>query len=336
MEVFEEMIKLPNIDGKIWDIEQKIIDIVSEISTHGSCKISLNQEGPCAQSLGLYDLLDHVCESFSVKKDRFEIITCNQLEFHPEYRITIQPPLYINETQEFYRANHDRLIDKSFDDIKPVGIFIGRSNFLRLELASAIDRDYQDRAALTFHYDSNLEFHRPHCGIEDLIKHGYTKDQVSNALDFLFRCPKKFLEEKISYPILTPGHLDICQYYRGFFCEIVCETYFTGNSFYPTEKIWRPLLMKTPFIVQGPMYYLDNLKRLGFKTFDQWWDEGHQHDPYDYQPVAILEIVKQLMSLSPNELHQRYIDMLPTLQHNHDRFVELRQEDFSTVFGYNK
>lgn len=327
-------IELANIDGKIWDIEYKIVDIVSTVSSYGNCVVDLNFEGPCAESLGLYDLLDHVCDRFAFEKTQFEIVTCNQVESHPEYKITILPPLYVKETQDFYRSNRDKFVDKSFIDIKPIGIFIGRSNFLRLQLASEIDRKYHDRAELTFHYDSTLDFHRPHCGIEDQIYRGAVKDQVLNSLDFLYRCPKKFPEEKVSYPILTPSHLDICQYYHGFFCEVVCETYFRGKSFYPTEKIWRPLLMKTPFIVQGPMYFLDNLKKLGFKTFNHWWDEGYQHDPYDYQPTAVMEIVEKIMSMTSQELQQMHEEMLPTLQHNHDRFMELSNSEFLKAFGY--
>lgn len=327
-------INVPNIDGTIWDKEYRALEIVKEIIDTGACQIHLNMEGPCAGSLGLYDLLDCICDQFSFKKNQIEIITCNQLESHSEYNITILPPLYVKETQEFYQINRDKFVAKNFADIKSIGIFIGRSNFLRLHLASETHRRYQSQAEITFHYDRTLDFHKSHCGIEDLINRNYNWNEVNVSLDFLSQCPKKFPEEKLSYPILTPSHLDICQYYHGFFCEVVCETYFRGKSFYPTEKIWRPLLMKTPFVVQGPMYYLDNLKKLGFKTFDRWWDEGHQHDPYDYQPIAISKIIEYIMSLSVKELEAMYDDMLPTLQHNHDRFMELSDREFPMVFGY--
>jgi hypothetical protein len=327
-------IVLPNTDGKIWEIEHKVVDIISILSKHGNCIVDLNNEGPCADSLQLYNLLDYICDRFSINKSCIEIVTCNQIESHSEYKITIRPPLYVNETQEFYRYNHNSFFNKSFENIKPIGMFIGRSNFLRLQLASDIYYRYQNQVEMTFHYDRALDFHRPHCGIEDLINQGCGKNQILDSLVFLHQCPKKFPEEKISYPILTPSHLDICKYYHGFFCEIVCETYFSGNSFYPTEKIWRPLLMKTPFIVQGPKYFLDNLKKLGFKTFDQWWDEGHQHDSYDYQPNAIMRVVENILSLSNEELQQMYTEMLPVLQHNHDRFMDLQNAEFPKVFGY--
>jgi len=284
--------------------------------------------------LGLYNLLDFVCDQFCIEKKQIEIITCNQLEDHSDYRIKIQPPLYIKETQEFYKSNLSHFNEKHFSQIAPIGIFIGRSNFLRLQLASEIQRRYHNGVDMTFHYDRNIEFHAPHCGIENLINRNIDMQTVAICLDFLSQCPKKIPSEKVSYPILTPQHLDICRYYHGFFCEIVCETYSMGKSFYPTEKIWRPLMMKTPFIVQGPMYYLYNLKKLGFQTFDRWWDEGHQHDPYDYQPEAILRLIDWIMSLSLNDLQKMYNEMKPILQHNHDRFMELQGKDFSKIFGY--
>jgi len=328
------MITLPNIDGVIWNKEYRALEIVKELVSTGSCKISLNCEGPCAESLGLYNLLDFVCDQFCVEKKQIEIITCNQLEDHSDYRIKIQPPLYIKETQEFYKNNLSHFNEKHFSQIAPIGIFIGRSNFLRLQLASEIQRRYQRGVDMTFHYDRNIEFHAPHCGIENLINRNIDMQTVAICLDFLSQCPKKISSEKVSYPILTPQHLDICRYYHGFFCEIVCETYSMGKSFYPTEKIWRPLMMKTPFIVQGPMYYLYNLKKLGFQTFDRWWDEGHQHDPYDYQPEAILRLIDWIMSLSLNDLQKMYNEMKPILQHNHDRFMELQGKDFPKIFGY--
>jgi len=328
------MITLPNADGVIWDKEYHVLEITKEMITNGTCEINLNSEGPCAKSLGLYDLLDHICALFSFEKKCIKIVTCNQLESHPEYKIKINPPLYIAETQDFYRINAGKFNEKCFPDIKPVAMFIGRSNFLRLQLASEISQRYQNHVEITFHYDRTLEFHIPNCGLEDLINRNFDWTTIADSLNFLSQCPKKFLEEKVVYPILTPNHLDICRYYHSFFCEIVCETYSKGNSFYPTEKIWRPLLMKTPFIVQGSMYYLDNLKKLGFKTFDRWWDEGHQHDPYDFQPNAILKIIKQIMMLSSNELKQMYDEMKPTLQYNHDRFMELHNNEFVDIFDY--
>jgi hypothetical protein len=326
------MINLPNIDGTIWDKEYRVMDIIGEILTTGECFIRLDGEGPCAETLGLYDILDYICEKFEVDKKAITIQTRNQLETHQHYNIKIDAPLLQRQGQDFYQKNQQHFQTKHWDSIKTFGLFIGRGNFLRLWLASETARLYRDKTLLTYHYNRDDDFSRAHCGIEGLVNRGFDFDIINQTVDFLAGCPRTMPREQVSYPILTPSNLNICRYYNLFFCEIVCETYFNGNTFYPTEKIWRPLMMKTPFIVQGPLYYLDNLKKIGFKTFDRWWNEGYQHDPYDYQPDAILEIMKRLSTMSTAELASLHEDMTTVLQHNHDRFMELRDEHFVNIF----
>lgn len=329
------MIVMPNIDSKIWDIEQRAADISHAMSQNQDVEICLNSEGPCCHTLGLYDMLDRLCDKFQYPKPNVTILTCNQLETHQEYHIKKMSPLYIPETQKFFCDNQQYFSPKTFNkDFKKFGIFIGRSNYVRLRIVSEMYSKYHDQTLLTFHYDCNKNFHRDHLGFDDLLKLPHSDQDIDNAVALIKDAPIMLQDIEESYPLISPAHLAISKLYHKFFLEIVCETYFTGNTFYPTEKIWRPLLMKTPFIVQGPVYYLDNLKKLGFKTFDRWWDEGHQHDPYDYQPIAILKTIEYIMSLSTDALQQIYNEMLPTLQHNHDRFMELSDKEFPTVFGY--
>lgn len=328
------MIILPNIDGRIWDAEFKVLEMIEFIRHHDSLRVSLNHEGPCNRSLGLYKILDGVCNTMSLDPKKISIQTCNQIESHDDYQIIRQPPLYIEQTKDFFRQNQDQFCAKDFSNIKTIGIFIGRGNFLRLCLSVEISRRYPQNSILTYHYDSQLDFHRSHIGLEDLINRNYPDEMIKHTVEFLQSCPRKISTNSVKYPILSPSHLDICQYYQDFFCEIVCETYCMGETFYPTEKIWRPLVMKTPFIVQGPVGYLDNLRKLGFKTFSRWWDEGYQCDPYDYQPDAILDILDKFNAMTTQDLKSMYHDMLPILEHNHQRFMSLTPQDFATAFGY--
>lgn len=330
----QNRIELSNTEGCIWEIEKRIVDIIRVLETQGKCTIGLNSEGPCSESIGLYSLIDYVCERLDFDKNLITIHTMNQIESHANYRIKISPPLYVQEGQDFCREHAELIssIDKDFS--RPIGIFIGRSTNFRLWLASQMKDRYGHKVALTYHYDRSFDFHRPHCGIEKMINQQLPDDVVKEAVDFLLQCPIKLSEDPISDQITTSQSIEMARHYNKFFCEIVCETYCIGKTFYPTEKIWRPLMMKTPFIVQGPMYYLDNLKRLGFETFDRWWDEGHQHDPHDYQPDVILKLTDRLMAMSEKELSDMYDDMRPVLEHNHQRFMELSDNDFADAFGY--
>jgi hypothetical protein len=119
--------------------------------------------------------------------------------------------------------------------------------------------------------------------------------------------------------------------YNDFFVEIACESYFTGKTFFPTEKTWRAITMRTPFIIQGPQNYLKNLKLLGFKTFDRWWDEGYSEDPADYQPLEILKVIEYLNTKTLDEIYNMYLEMHDILEHNYQTLQSLKTEDFFKV-----
>jgi hypothetical protein len=59
------MIVLPNIDGKIWNLEQKVLDIVDCVINQRPLDINLNGEGPDANELGLYSLLNVICDRYN-------------------------------------------------------------------------------------------------------------------------------------------------------------------------------------------------------------------------------------------------------------------------------
>lgn len=322
---------VPNIDGKIWDIEYKIIDIIRCYELNNSVTISLNNEGPCATSLGLYDLLDNLCSTKKYKKSNIIIETNNVIEQHPDYQIKKDGPLYLDSVKSFLKDFQKK--DKNFDDIKHFGFFIGRSNWVRLWIASKMFKEHTNKSLMTFHYDPTSSFHKDHLGVDDLIKYGVPAREVAAAIELINHSPVLLEEQIPEYPIITPAHFNISKIYNKFFVEIVCETYCQGTTFYPTEKIWRPIAMKTPFIVQGPKNYYNNLHKMGFKTFGNWWDEGFTNDPYEYQPHEIFKVIDYISSLSREELEGLHIDMQSTLDYNYNLLLQLTSEDFVKTFN---
>jgi hypothetical protein len=137
----------------------------------------------------------------------------------------------------------------------------------------------------------------------------------------------------MSSPILFPSSLNIAKVYTNFFVEVVNLTYFTGNTFYVDEKIWRPIAMRTPFIVQGPKDTIRNLRKLGFKTFDQWWDEGYSEDIELCQNQGIKDVIKTLSLKTTHQLYKMYLEMQPILEHNNTCLKNLKQKDFQRIFG---
>jgi hypothetical protein len=68
---------------------------------------------------------------------------------------------------------------------------------------------------------------------------------------------------------------DLLKFYTEFDIELVSESYTRGQTFFPTEKSVRPIMAAKPIMVQGPVNYLENLRKLGFDTYSTVWDESY-------------------------------------------------------------
>jgi hypothetical protein len=84
------MIEFANSDSTIWNRDQLVIDIAHAMSQRAPrIDIGTKREGPCARSLGLYDLLDNMCSRFNYSANDIYITTCNLAETHDRYNIII-------------------------------------------------------------------------------------------------------------------------------------------------------------------------------------------------------------------------------------------------------
>lgn len=70
-------------------------------------------------------------------------------------------------------------------------------------------------------------------------------------------------------------HESLADHYHKFCIEVVAETMLYGNTFWPTEKIARPLACGKPFIAMAAPGFLKRLRCLGFQTYNTLWDESY-------------------------------------------------------------
>jgi len=328
------MIKLHTTEGSIINRDQVIINIIQELQNNPAfVQIHLNNEGPCCKSNGIYDLLDNICKTFGYPKQQIEIHTANLIEHHQEYVIIRRHQNYeLKNAQKKYITGVDSI--KKFDqDFRHFGHFIGHSNKERLHLSSYLRANQCSRTLQSYHCDVSNSYHRPFIGIEDMMCDiSISKEHLAWAFNLINHGPLKLDPINVDYigPDLT---YNITDYYPGFFLELVSLTFTNGNTFYIDEKIWRPMLMRTPFMVQGPANLILNLRRLGFRTFNKWWDEGYSEDPNDCQVPAMIENIERLSKLNLSELESMYNNMTSTLDHNLHRLLELKESDFDEIFN---
>jgi hypothetical protein len=113
------------------------------------------------------------------------------------------------------------------------------------------------------------------------------------------------------------------------FVNVVTET-ITYDKFF-SEKIWKPIVGKRPFLLLGPPGSLLRLRRMGFKTFGDYWDESYNDVTYDGLPEnlneelsckMIADILTRLDAMPLSELKKMYRDMKDILKHNHTVFFD--------------
>lgn len=105
------------------------------------------------------------------------------------------------------------------------------------------------------------------------------------------------------------------------FCYLVTETCYWESKHHLTEKIFKPIISKMPFVLAGPAHNLKYLREYGFKTFDKWIDESYDdiEDPIE-RMTAISNTMRKICAYSLEELQAMLIDMQEVLDHNYNRF----------------
>ena len=115
--------------------------------------------------------------------------------------------------------------------------------------------------------------------------------------------------------------------------NIVTETTFENNELFISEKIVKPLVGFQPFIVLGPQYYLRELKKLGFKTFDSIWDESYD-DEEDFKKryEKVLKLILKINENDINEVNEMYKSVKDICIYNHNHFKSIKEESIYKIF----
>ncbi len=105
------------------------------------------------------------------------------------------------------------------------------------------------------------------------------------------------------------------------FVYVVTETCFWETKKHLTEKIFKPIVAKQPFILLGCAKNLEYLKSYGFQTFDHWWDESYDNiqDPVA-RLNAVVDIIEDICKLDNDTLQNNLTEMTSVLEHNYNLF----------------
>jgi hypothetical protein len=123
------------------------------------------------------------------------------------------------------------------------------------------------------------------------------------------------------------------KYYNNIFVDIVHETFVRDEVCFATEKTWRTMLARRPFITMGGRNHLSNLRKLGFRTFNNIWDEGYDEYGMQGRVKEIIKLLDTISSWSVGKMQQVLQDMQPILEHNYNVFMTLTHQQIQRTFN---
>lgn len=256
--------------GDHWLNPEEVIKQI--LATHPNEPIVLNlgSEGVSLRALGIIDIVTQTCDQQSRELESVSVKSWpNLVENVPFQRV------------DNHRISHFFWMSDRYRDTPMASptnqhlfaVFVGRRTWPRMRIAYDMQSMLGQRCLISMMkhgpYDSpygiNLDSEHIWGNNEDFLR--WYADPQTHSID-----GHDFRDQ---YDTELNTHADILAHYHKFGIEIVCEAHTRGTCFFPTEKTVRPLIAGKPIMVYGPRGFLSQLRDLGFKTWNDLWDESY-------------------------------------------------------------
>lgn len=131
-------------------------------------------------------------------------------------------------------------------------------------------------------------------------------------------------------------------HYETSFCSVVTETYVTSGftrthrktiteDAFLTEKVFKPMVMKHPFLLYANYGSLEYLKTLGFETFSSIFDETYDlTNASNVRFELMFDEVLKIGNLELEDLERMREKIMPVLDHNYNHFYNQLPKMYET------
>ena len=311
------MITIPiQVSGDIWNNRSAVKEQLDQTVPGQEIMLDLCSEGPSLTRMGVVKLVSQynldvsvTRWSNSVEQVPYKRVKCNTLShFFPMSHHYWTNEIANTVPAEFRFALFQGRGCPSRNRILYDAVNVWPNKFLLSKMQSSHGDSWEHNTSqTTVHLESLSEWF----------------DDVDHARRWFKECPvtsidNHTIQDQYKIPEVSSGEMahSLFRHYSRFNVELVCETYTRGKTFFPTEKTIRPIVGNRPFVLYGPVNYLSNLRQLGFRTFDNLWDESYDHCEGIARWQAMTQLINQLVSLSSSAWQDKIAQSLDITRHN--------------------
>lgn len=215
---------------------------------------------------------------------------------------------------DWYRGYNRTSIAQKFAERNPYNTFLCPNNIIGGERRHRIEmlQQFVGRNLL----DRNLISFPDTCPYEG-------QSLQSLCVKYDLDCPQVKLPLMIDHGsgYAAKSHqIDLWDQANNSLIHVVTETVYRGNKNHLTEKTFKPIVMQQPFIIQSCKGSLEYLRRYGFKTFADFWDESYDEADDGVRTYEIGKVLQDINTMSQKEKTQLQTAVNTTVEHNFQWF----------------
>jgi hypothetical protein len=276
-------------DGDCWNNPDRFQQQINHHPPGEPLVLDMRSEGPSLELLGITNVINTWLKHRQQSPNTVQLLKwSNPIEFVPYQRSNCNKISHFFYMVRDYWQHTEPTLEQQLKYQRPFGIFIGRLTMSRAAIlyklipagtgsigGQIFSSLMQDVQPFPWTMSSEEKYTAEH--ISDWLPLYKQVDMFnwfnSNPIPSV---DSKNVRDQFHHPMAwIDTNTSLLQHYHNFAVEIVCETYTLGNTFFPTEKTIRPLMAAKPILVYGPRYYLARLRGLGFRTYNEIWDENY-------------------------------------------------------------
>ena len=255
---------------------------------------------------------------------KYLIITSNYYFYNTEDEEVVYFPYFFYYFQKFFCSFKKR---KTIDVFN---IFFKYKQKKKTFLFNSLNRVIRTHRLAFLYYLKQINFDNEYLLSFDKI---FINSFFNNILeqDYLID-----LNELIK--IKTPIELDINDFkinqannigpfYMNTFFSQINETLADKHSIFLSEKVFKPIIRLSPFIVFGNPYTLQELNRWGFETNFIGIDNSYDNEINKLKRLKMILNQMKLLDLPKKDLLDFYYQNRNILIHNYDRYFNLNEKD---------
>ena len=194
-------------------------------------------------------------------------------------------------------------------------------------------------------FDMSEMLYTPDAGLDLVSGGGYDntpyildqnyKNKMSTGFHNLAKIKKRVLDYE-DFESIWGFAFETKDIYEKTYFSIVPETLFYEIGVYISEKALKPIAHLHPFVMVGRPGILKTLKRIGFKTFSDFWDESYDEiENNGDRIVAVYEVIKKLILLTNEEWDEMMKKMFYILEYNRNHLLKYNHKYVANMYMKN-